>query len=506
MGEEHRGEDRRGQDRQGEDRQGENRRGSHHELNLEQAIAIANTALQKGLGRSLKDLEEAILRGSYHGLTYQQISEQQGYSEKYLRQDIGNLFWQDLTYVVEERVSKTNFRGPLQRWSQRQQPSIEPASPPPVLPNSDPPIDDRVNDPPRSDSIMAPLVTATQELRLEEDGTIPDISRFYGRRPELDQLVQKLLAPCCLMTIYGLQGIGKTFLAAKLALDDIGASFQVVIWRSLSSDLSGHHPPRLPELLRDLVQVFDPSASKWEIADLLKHFQRSPCFLVLDGWEAVLEPGTCHGSYRPGYEDYGHFLQKLTTTAHQSRIVITSCEKPREVELKEAEQGKVHALALSGWREKAIAQFFADKGVTCLSEMQVRSLLRDSGGHPVVLERVAACIRGPFGGSVERFLDYDSPLFGDIPLLIERQLQRLSAPERLFLNTLSDRTLPFGLQDLQEALASTLLSMPLHELLPSLQRKSILTVNQRDACDPAYYTIVGYIMQYLQTVLKSDNH
>ncbi|OUC13827.1 MAG: hypothetical protein B0A82_15285, partial [Alkalinema sp. CACIAM 70d] len=297
----------------------------------------------------------------------------------------------------------------------------------------------------------------------------------------------------------------KTFLAAKLALDDIGASFQVIIWRSLSSDLSGHHPPCLPELLRDLVQVFDPLASKWEIADLLKHFQRSPCFLVLDGWEAVLEPGTCHGSYRPGYEDYGHFLQKLTTTAHQSRILITSCEKPREVELKEGEQGTVHALALSGWREKAIAQFLADKGVTCLSEIQVRSLLRYSAGHPIVLERMAAYIRGSFGGNVAHFLTYSSQLFGDIPLLIDQQLQRLSPPERRLLEALIDRSLPFTLTDLQAALDSTLLPMPLYELLQSLQRKAILTIDPRESCESPYYTVAGLIMQYLQTNLRSQS-
>lgn len=102
------------------------------ELTLEKAIEIANTALQQGLERSLKDLEEAILRGFYHGLTYQQISEQLGYSEKYLRQDIGNLFWQDLTYVIEERVSKINFLGPLQRWYQRQQP-LDATNPQPAL-------------------------------------------------------------------------------------------------------------------------------------------------------------------------------------------------------------------------------------------------------------------------------------------------------------------------------------------------------------------------------------
>ncbi|OUC15407.1 MAG: hypothetical protein B0A82_07005 [Alkalinema sp. CACIAM 70d] len=158
MGEDHRGEDRRSGDRQGQDR-----RESHHELSLEQTIAIANAALQQILGRSLKDLEEVILRGSYHGLTYQQIAEQQDYSEKYLRQDIGNLFWQDLTYVVEERVSKTNFRGPLQRWYQRQTPSIDSAPDPPIIPNSEPPAADLANDSPRSDSSIIPLVTATQE-------------------------------------------------------------------------------------------------------------------------------------------------------------------------------------------------------------------------------------------------------------------------------------------------------------------------------------------------------
>ncbi|MGI0492252.1 hypothetical protein ACN4EG_10585 [Alkalinema pantanalense CENA528] len=513
MGEDHRGEDHRGEDRRGGDRRGQDRRephqeqdrrGSHHELSLDQTIAIANAALQQTLGRSLKDLEEVILRGSYNGLTYQQIAEQQDYSEKYLRQDIGNLFWQDLTYVVEERVSKTNFRGPLQRWYQRQPRSIDPVmttSEVVDLPTSDPDPPSPSNPKESTCSPIANPAAATTALKL--DGTVPDISRFYGRGAEREQLVQKLLAPCCLITIYGLRGMGKTFLAAKLALEDIRDSFQVVIWRSLSGNLSGNPPPRLQELLQDLVQCVEPEAQDWEIADLLQYFQRSACLLVLDGWEAVLEPGTHQGSYRLGYEDYGHFLQKLTTTVHQSRILLTSCEKPREVERKEGIHGNVHTLALSGWREKALQQFLADKGVTCLSEIQARSLLRYSDGHPIVLERIAAYIRGSFGGNVTSFLTYSSPLFDDIPLLIDQHLQRLSSPERQLLSVLSNRSSPFSLHDLQDALDAIALPVPLYELLQSLQRKAILTVDQRDPCKSPYYKVAGLITQYLQTDLQS---
>ncbi|MBF2046351.1 MAG: AAA-like domain-containing protein [Elainella sp. C42_A2020_010] len=86
------------------------------ELDLERAIATADQALFDGLGRHLSDVETEILRGAWQGFTYDQIAEVSGYSDSYLRRDVGNKLWRSLSQALGETVSKTDFREALQRY------------------------------------------------------------------------------------------------------------------------------------------------------------------------------------------------------------------------------------------------------------------------------------------------------------------------------------------------------------------------------------------------------
>jgi hypothetical protein len=85
------------------------------ELDLERAITTADQALVNCLGRHLSDVETEILRGAWQGFTYEQIAEVSGYSDSYLRRDVGNKLWRALSQALGEIVSKTNFREALQR-------------------------------------------------------------------------------------------------------------------------------------------------------------------------------------------------------------------------------------------------------------------------------------------------------------------------------------------------------------------------------------------------------
>jgi hypothetical protein len=60
---------------------------------LEDALAIANAAMQLALGRLLSDIETLIFEGSWHGKTYPQIADEAGYSINYLTTDVGPKFW-----------------------------------------------------------------------------------------------------------------------------------------------------------------------------------------------------------------------------------------------------------------------------------------------------------------------------------------------------------------------------------------------------------------------------
>lgn len=87
-------------------------------MNIERVIAAANQAMVRHLGRHLSDVETEILKGSWQGKTYDQIAEVSGYSDSYLRRDVGNKFWRALSGALDETVGKNNFREALRRYAE----------------------------------------------------------------------------------------------------------------------------------------------------------------------------------------------------------------------------------------------------------------------------------------------------------------------------------------------------------------------------------------------------
>ncbi|MBT9316901.1 AAA-like domain-containing protein [Leptothoe spongobia] len=101
-------------------------------MDMERAIAAANHAMVRHLGRHLSDVETEILKGSWQGQTYDQIASASGYSDSYLRRDVGTKFWKALGLALEETVSKNNFKEALRRYANQVLPP-EPAIPVPAM-------------------------------------------------------------------------------------------------------------------------------------------------------------------------------------------------------------------------------------------------------------------------------------------------------------------------------------------------------------------------------------
>lgn len=89
-------------------------------MEIEQALKLASDLLVNQALRPLTDVETLILRGAWEQQTYEAIAEQTGYSNSYLRKDVGPRLWRDLSIVLGEPVSKANFKSALDRkWGQR---------------------------------------------------------------------------------------------------------------------------------------------------------------------------------------------------------------------------------------------------------------------------------------------------------------------------------------------------------------------------------------------------
>jgi NB-ARC domain len=155
---------------------------------------------------------------------------------------------------------------------------------------------------------------------------------YFGNAKEIFTLKDWILGDRCqLVAILGMGGIGKTSLAAKLTLE-IQQNFEYVIWHSL------RNAPPIADTLSALLQFFSPqldldsSDSIYSQISKLMHYLHSfRCLLILDNFGSIFKHGELAGTYREGYETYSHLLHRISEERHQSCLVLTSREQPREI-------------------------------------------------------------------------------------------------------------------------------------------------------------------------------
>ena len=263
-------------------------------------------------------------------------------------------------------------------------------------------------------------------------GEAVDVSVFYGRSQELNQLDQWIVTERCrLVAVLGMGGIGKTTLAVRSA-QQIQHQFEFIIWRSL------RNAPPFSEFLADLIQFLSnqqetnlPESTGGRILRLLKYLRSSRSLVVIDNAETILGGGESAGYYRSGYEGYGDFFKSLGEVAHQSCLLLTSRETPKEVALLCGSASAVRSLQLMGLQavegQEILKQTLPP---AAQSETQWRALIEYYSGNPLALKIAATNIKYVFDGNVGEFLDQGTAVFGDIKELLAQQFDRLPELEQ----------------------------------------------------------------------------
>jgi WD40 repeat protein len=322
-------------------------------------------------------------------------------------------------------------------------------------------------------------------------GEAPDTEQFYGREKELADLQRWMVDDHCrLIAILGMGGMGKTSLAATL-VDQVHEHYDYVFWRSL------HNAPTLESILQECIQFVSDQRHTLlqeemdrQISLLLESFRARRCLLVLDNVESILQGGSQVGHYREGFEGYGRLLQRIGETRHQSCLLVTSREKPKEVALLEGEAAAIRCYHLAGLPPGDGRGILKDKGLQG-TEHTWETLISYYGGNPLALKLVGQVIREVFGGDITAFLKDGEVFFHDVRDVLEQQMARLSALEEEIVYWLAIEREAIALDGLQEDIIHPVSKGELQEALRSLRRRQLIETSAMS------FTLHNVIMEYL---------
>lgn len=284
----------------------------------------------------------------------------------------------------------------------------------------------------------------------------PDIESFYGRNQELTQLEEWITSQNCkLVTINGIAGIGKTALAVAL-VDRIQSKFDCLIWKSLQTS------PSLISLLNSFEQTVIQNIQQGT-AQLIQQLQKHHCLLVLDGLEAIFS--------QPEDLSYGQFIQQLSRERHQSCILISSREQPKNIEINTK---TFRCLNLKGLPKTESIQLLQSRGFTG-KELGLSALIQLYRGNPLALKLVTPLIESVFGGNVAAFLSQNTLIVGDrLRVILKQQFEQLSGLEQDILYWLAIWQEPVSFSRLQSHLLISVDPAMVLEGIIALQRRSLL--------------------------------
>lgn len=344
-----------------------------------------------------------------------------------------------------------------------------------------------------SQPLSQTLPYAQQPQKRQDWGDAVDVPVFYGRATELATLEKWITTDRCrLVAILGMGGIGKTALSVKLA-EQVKDQFDYLFWRSL------RNAPPVEEILGECIQFLSdhqkidlPENIDNRILLLMDYLRKQRCLLVLDNAESILQGGDRAARYREGYEGYGRLIQRVGEMAHQGCLVLTSREKPKELDPLESKTSPVRCFQVAGLEQKAAQEILSDKELFGV-EPASANLIQRYAGNPLALKLVASTIHDIFGGDISKFLEQGTVIFGDVRDLLQQQFERLSNLEQEIMYWLAINREFVSLEELRDDIVHPPSNRELLEALESLRRRSLIERSE----NAAFFTLQAVVMEYV---------
>jgi hypothetical protein len=510
-------------------------------MTIEEALVILETSLER---ERLNRIQELVFRQVWEGRSYSEIATQFGYDVGYIK-NVASQLWRNLSKQFGEKVTKHNVQSVLKRrpdlnrvvaaasgstqnvlapvtcfsTSQghdlRSIDKVSKISAPAILPVV-PPLDKGktggweelcLNPSGLKGTANVLDFPAIASHRHHDWGEAIDTSLFQGRTAELTTLKQWIVNDRCrLVAVLGMGGIGKTAFTVKLA-QHLKEGFDYLIWRSL------RHAPPLEYLLDNLLQVLDnerrtrlPESQEYRISRLIELLRRRRCLLILDNIESILASGDSPdtdtyalsaGYYQQGYEGYGKLFQQIGEITHQSCLILTSREKPKDIAILDGKFRPVRSFHLKGLGLEA-KELLKSKGIYGSND-ELKELLERYDGNPLALTSVSEIIKEVYQGNLSAFLKQKLLISREVGELLEQHVSRLSNLEKELMYWLTVNSVPVALTDLLGKVSSSSSQQALIETLCSLSRRSLIEVSNSN---PVLFAVKPLIREYIASLFE----
>ncbi|MEG4169056.1 MULTISPECIES: NB-ARC domain-containing protein [unclassified Microcoleus] len=478
-------------------------------MDVQELLRLADGLVFAKTGKHLDDLQQAVVRGTWQGKRYSEISKEVHCTERHVR-NVASKLWQILSKILEEDVNKSNFSSTMERYEiskisnsgyfnlvHKGNINVCTETPhPPTTPQNSPPAKTSTED------------DTQEKLRLDLRDA-PELKTFYNYPNSPLTALENSIARqnCRLLTITGMAGTGKSAIARNL-IPQIQTQFDRIIWLSLRTSpplettlkniiqfLSNQHPPNPPLPRGGEGRVF-PANTDDQLSILIEYLRDNRCLIILDDVQQILSSGQLAGNYKPGYENYGTLFKLIGELPHNSCLIINSWEPPSDIITFTDDNSAVRLLQLTGLGE-AGTEILRQKGL--LDEEAWPELINLYQGNPLWLKLVAQTINNLFGGRVSQYLSYQPVFLSDeLTPILQQQYQRLSEIEKQAISQLSNEIEPVSFtqfmskgQGSQGELCKAILSLTRRGIIKKLSGET-----------ETVFTIPPVLKQYVKMVAE----
>ncbi|MEG4428041.1 MULTISPECIES: NB-ARC domain-containing protein [unclassified Microcoleus] len=467
-------------------------------MDVQELLRLADGLVFTKTGKHLDDRQQAVVRGTWQGKRYSEISKEVHCTERHVR-NIASKLWQILSKILEEDVNKSNFSSTMERYEISK---ISNSGYFNLVHKGNINVCTETSHHPKTSQNSPPPQTSTeddtqQKPRLDLRDA-PELKTFYNYpNSPLTALETWILEQNCrLLTITGMAGTGRSAIARHL-IPQIQTQFDRIIWRSLRTS------PPLETTLKTLIQFLSnqpeiniPANTDVQLSILIEYLRDNRCLIILDDVQQILSSGQLPGHYKPGYENYGTLFKLIGEIPHNSCLILNSWEPPSDIITFTDDNSAVRLLQLTGLGEAA-TEILREKGL--LDEEQWPELINLYQGNPLWLKLVAQTINNLFGGRVSQYLSYQPVFLSDeLTPILQQHYQRLSEIEKQALDLISNEIEPISFTQWMAKCQGS--QGELCKAIQSLARRGMIEKLSRET--ETVFTIPPVLKQYVKMVAE----